>query len=176
MISMTHRVPIMLAAALSLLAGTAQAESGSFAALNGTWSGGTLTMASGTQNQLRCRANYAPGQLRLNIRCASDNYNFDLRSDVTSRNGQISGEWIEATHNASGTVTGRASGERIQAHARGDAFSVELSLTTRGNRQSVAIRPQGTEVQQVSLALTQPALGEVRSAVSFAHVLAENLR
>ena len=160
MISMTHRVPIVLASALSLLAGAAQAESGPFTALNGTWSGGgTLTTASGTQDRLRCRASYTPGQggeqLRLNIRCASDNYNFDLSSDVTSRNGQISGEWIEASRNASGTVTGRASGERVQAHARGDVFSADLSLTTRGNRQSVAIRPQGTEVQQVSLALSR---------------------
>jgi hypothetical protein len=160
MISMTHSVPIMLAAALSLLAGAARAEPGPFAALNGTWSGGgTITTASGTQDRLRCRANYTPGQggeaLRLNIRCASDNYNFDLSSDVTSRNGQISGEWVEASRNVSGTVTGRASGERVQAHARGDAFSADLSLTTRGNRQSVAIRPQGTEVQQVSLALSR---------------------
>jgi hypothetical protein len=160
MISMTHSVPIMLAAALSLLAGATRAESGPFTALNGTWSGGgTVTMASGMQDRLRCRANYTPGrggeQLRLNIRCASDNYNFDLSSDVTSRNGQISGEWIEASHNASGTVIGRASGERVQAHARGDAFSADLSLTTRGNRQSVAIRPQGTEVRQVSLALNR---------------------
>ena len=111
------------------------------------------------QDQLRCRANYTPGQggeqLRLNIRCASDNYNFNLSSDVTNRNGRISGQWTETSRNASGTVTGRASGERVQAHARGDAFSAELSLTTRGNRQSVAIRPQGTEVQQVSLALNR---------------------
>jgi hypothetical protein len=160
MIPMTHSVPIMLAAALSLLAGAAQAQSGPFATLNGTWSGeGTITTASGTQDRLRCRANYTPGQggeqLRLNIRCASDNYNFDLRSDVTSRNGQISGDWVEASRNASGTVTGRASGERVQAHARGDLFSADLTLTTRGNRQSVAIRPQGTEVQQVSLALSR---------------------
>ena len=159
MISMTHSVPTMLAA-LSLLAGAAQAEPRPFAALNGTWSGGgTLTMASGTQDRLRCQANYRPGQggeqLQLNIRCASDSYNFDLRSDVTSRNGQISGQWTEASRNARGTVTGRANGERVQAHARGDAFSAELSLTTRGNRQSVAIRPQGTEVQQVSLALSR---------------------
>jgi hypothetical protein len=160
MIPMTHSVPVMLAAALSLLAGAAQAQSGPFATLNGTWSGeGTITTASGTQDRLRCRANYTPGQggeqLRLNIRCASDNYNFDLSSDVTSRNGQISGEWIEASRNVSGRITGRASGERVQAHARGDAFSADLSLTTRGNRQSVAIRPQGTEVQQVSLALSR---------------------
>ena len=160
MITSTLRGPVILAAALSLLAGVAQAEPGPFAALNGTWSGGgTLTMASGMQDRLRCRANYTPGQggeqLRLNIRCASDSYNFDLSSNVTSRNGRISGQWTEASRNASGTVSGRASGERVQAHARGDTFSADLSLTTHGNRQSVAIRPQGTEVQQVSLALSR---------------------
>ena len=163
MICMTLKRPVLLAMTLSLLSGVAQmahAEPGPFTALNGIWSGGgTLTTASGTQDRLRCRADYTPGQggeqLRLNIRCASDNYNFNLTSDVTSRNGRISGQWAETSRNASGTITGRASGEHVQAQARGDSFSAELSLTTRGNRQSVAIRPQGTEIQQVSLALSR---------------------
>ena len=55
----------------------------------------------------------------------------------------------------SGSVSGRVSGDRIQVVARGDSFSASLSLVTRGNRQSVAIQPQGTEVREVSITLAK---------------------
>jgi len=109
------------------------------------------------QERLRCRASYNVGgtgaELRLNLRCASESYNFDLSGDVQYQGGAISGSWSEASRNASGTISGRANGEHIEAAARGDSFSANLSLTTRGGRQSVSIRPQGTSVTEVSLAL-----------------------
>ncbi|XIA62185.1 hypothetical protein ACFIOY_21310 [Bradyrhizobium sp. TZ2] len=126
----------------------------------GTWSGGgVLNTTDGQQEQLRCRASYnvagAGEQLRLNLRCASASYNFDLASDVEYRGGAISGSWSEASRNASGIITGRAAGDRIQAAARGDNFSANLSLTTRGGRQTVSIQPEGTNVTSVSLALNR---------------------
>jgi hypothetical protein len=140
--------------------GDAQAAAGPFAALAGDWSGdGTITMSNGGTQRLRCRANYAVGQrgenVRLSIRCASDAFNFDLASEVESRDGKLSGEWSEATRNASGTITGQANGSRIEAQASSTGFSANLSLTTKGNRQSVAIAPQGTDVEKVSLTLTR---------------------
>jgi hypothetical protein len=140
------------------LASSALAAAGPFRALAGSWAGGgTITMSSGEQERLRCRAAYDVGgggdQLRLNIRCASDSYNIDLSSDVAYRGGEISGEWSEASHNASGTIAGRASGDRIEAEARGQIFSAGLSLTTRGSRQTVSIRPAGTEITAVNLEL-----------------------
>jgi hypothetical protein len=107
----------------------------------------------------RCRADYVPtadgNQLRLNIRCASDSYRFELASNVQNRGGRISGEWSETSRNARGDLSGRASGNRIEALARSDMFTANLSLTTTGKRQTVAIEPQGTEVQRVSLALSK---------------------
>ena len=149
-----------MALALALLAHGAQAAVGPFAALAGSWSGGgTLTMSSGAQERIRCRADYAPaaggGSLRLNIRCASDSYNFDLASDVSYNGGAISGEWSETSRNVSGTISGRANGDRIQAFARSDMLSASLSLITRGDRQSVAIQPQGSEVRAVSITLNR---------------------
>jgi hypothetical protein len=140
------------------LATAAQAATGPFRALAGSWAGGgTLSMSSGEQERLRCRAAYDVGgggdQLRLNIRCASDSYNIDLSSDVAYRGGEISGQWSEASHNASGTIAGRAAGDRIEAQARGQTFSAGLSLTTRGSRQTVSIRPEGTEITAVNLEL-----------------------
>lgn len=147
--------------ALSFAAAPAQAViSSPFRAMAGTWSGGgMLSMANGEQQRLRCRASYnVAGRgdaLSLNLRCASDSYNFDLTGNVEDRNGAISGEWSEATRNASGTISGRAAGDHIEAAARGQNFSANLSLTTRGNRQTVSIHPEGTDVRDVSLALAR---------------------
>lgn len=145
---------------LGVAASPAIAAVSSFRNLAGTWSGGgMLSMANGEQQPLRCRASYdVAGRgdaVSLNLRCASDSYNFDLTGNVEDRNGMISGQWSEATRNASGTIEGRAAGDHIEAAARGQNFSANLSLTTRGNRQSVSIQPAGTEVRDVSLTLAR---------------------
>jgi len=147
-----------LLAALILAASPAAAAVSPFRAMAGSWSGGgTLSMANGEQQRLRCRASYDVAgrgdELSLNLRCASDAYNFDLTSNVAYRSGEISGQWSEATRNASGTIEGRANGDHIEAAARGQNFSANLSLTTRGGRQTVSIHPQGGDVRAVSLAL-----------------------
>jgi hypothetical protein len=136
-----------------------QAATSPFAAMAGSWSGaGTMTTSAG-QERLRCRAAYQVGgggdHLRLNLRCASQSYNFDLSGTFEHRGGTISGSWNETTRNASGTVSGRVSGDHVQAAARGDTFSASLSLTTRGNRQAVTIQSQGTEVSAISITLNK---------------------
>ncbi len=156
-----HTVPLAVAVLISLSALQGHAAPvGPFAGMAGSWSGGgNITMANGAQEQLRCRANYQVGgggsQMQLSLRCASDGYNFNLVGDVESDGRAVSGSWSETTRNASGTVSGRVSGERIQVVARGDSFTAGLSLITRGNRQSVAIQPQGTEISEVSIALAK---------------------
>jgi hypothetical protein len=131
-----------------------------FVAMAGTWSGGgVLHTSDGQQEQLRCRAAYdvagSGEQLRLNLKCASASYNFDLASEVEYHGGAISGSWSEASRNASGTLSGRAAGDHVEAAARGDSFSANLSLTTRGDRQTVSIQPQGANITSVSLALSR---------------------
>jgi hypothetical protein len=152
------RAGLLLLASLCMSGSAVHAAASPFAAMAGTWSGGgILNMADGTQERLRCRASYdvagSGTELRLSLRCASDSFNFDLASDVQYRGGVITGSWNEASRNASGTISGRAAGGRIEAFARGDSFSADLSLTTHGNRQTVSIRPQGTSITAVSLAL-----------------------
>ena len=152
-------IPTILA--VLALGGAAHAAPASpFRALEGSWvGGGVLSMSDGNQERLRCRAAYDVGgageQMRLNIRCASDSYNIDLSSEVAYRGGEISGQWSEASHNASGTIEGRAVGNRIEAQARGQTFSAGLSLTTSGRRQAISIRPAGTEITGVDLQLSR---------------------
>lgn len=148
----------LLLAALGLSGGAAHAAGSPFAAMAGSWSGGgVLSTSDGAQERLRCRASYDVGgsgaELHLNLRCASASYNFDLASNVQYRGGAISGDWSEASRNASGTISGRAAGGHIDASATGPSFSAGLSLTTRGSRQTVSIRPQGSNITGVTLAL-----------------------
>lgn len=148
----------VLLAALALPGSATQAAVSPFAAMAGSWSGGgVISTSDGAQERLRCRAAYDVGgsgaELRLNLRCASDSYTFDLTSEVRYRGGEIFGSWSESSRNAYGSISGRAAGGRIEASARSESFSADLSLTTRGNRQIVSIRPQGTSIRAVSLTL-----------------------
>ena len=63
---------LLLLLALAAPHDTAQAATGAFAAMAGSWSGGgTLTMTDGAQERLRCRASYSPDSggdsLHLNL-------------------------------------------------------------------------------------------------------------
>ncbi len=139
------RTFLLVAFAALLAAGGVRAQDrGPFVALAGSWSGGgTVELANGATERLRCRASYDVLQegksLQLNIRCASDSYNFDLRSSVVNDGGEISGTWSESTRNVAGLLSGKASGRRIEVSVVGP-ISVGLSLTTSGNSQSVVIK------------------------------------
>jgi hypothetical protein len=158
-----HRLRVEIAGLLFLVAllafgPSASAEAGPFVALEGSWSGGgNITTSGGLRERLRCRATYQVGEtgdsLRLHLRCASDSYNFDLTGEVEHRGGAISGSWTEASRKASGTISGRASVDRVEAAAKGDTFSANLSLTTRGNRQDVTIQSLTGEITNVSITL-----------------------
>jgi hypothetical protein len=137
-----------------------QAVAGPFTAMAGSWSGsGTMTTSGGQEERLRCRAAYqvdgSGDNVRLNLRCASESYNFNLTGEFENRRGALSGSWSESTYNASGTVSGRASANEVQAAARGDTFSANLSVRTQGNRQAVSIQSQGASVTGISITLNK---------------------
>jgi hypothetical protein len=133
-----------------------------FAAMAGSWSGGgTIDLTNDIHERLRCRANHTYGQsnnsLSLSIRCASDNYKFELTSRVVERGGHVSGRWQETSYGVTGTISGRLSGNRVTAVATGDKFTADLSVTTNGNHQSVTITPKATYLQNVKIALSKAA-------------------
>ena len=129
-----------------------------FAAIAGSWSGGgIIALTNDIKERLRCRANHSFRQsnssLSISIRCASDNYKFELSSNVVERRGQISGRWKEASYNVSGTINGRVAGNRITATAQGESCTTALTVTTHGNRQTVSILPERTYLISVQIAL-----------------------
>jgi len=118
-----------------------------FDRLAGQWSGsGTIELSNGSHESVRCRATYdvlrENSKLQLNIRCASQGANFDLRASADYSAGAISGYWSESSRGASGTISGRAEGDRFQVVARAASFVATLTLVTHGGRQSVVIRSQ----------------------------------
>jgi hypothetical protein len=155
----------ILAVALSLLASHicgAEASSTPFAGMSGAWSGGgTVTLSGGANERIRCRAMYVVGnggnQLQQSLRCASDSFTFELKSDVNHSAGQISGNWTEVTRNVGGRISGRATTGKIQALVDGPAFAANLALTLQGDRQSVVIRSDGSALTQVAITLSRAA-------------------
>jgi hypothetical protein len=133
-----------------------------FAVMAGSWSGGgTIDLTNDIHEKLRCRAHHTYGaannSLALSIRCASDNYKFELTSNVVDHHGQISGRWSETNYGVTGTIAGRVSGNHVSAVATGDKFTADLSVTTNGNHQSVTITPKKTYLQNVKIALSRAA-------------------
>ena len=152
----------LAALALLLLApeGHAQRPEAPFAGLSGSWHGsGTITMSNGASERIRCRAAYTVSNQGMNLqqdlRCASDSYKFDVTSRVGYTDGTIFGSWTELSRNATGSVTGRVAGGSIQANIQGIGFQATLTVNTRGNTQSVAIRPTGTDVSSVTISLAK---------------------
>lgn len=147
-----------LALCLSTAAASAQ-TAGSLAAFAGSWVGsGTLTRQDGTTERIRCQADYAsrdPHSLQQNLRCTSDNTQFNLISDVAESGERLSGDWVETTRNARGTLSGRNSRGTITASVQGPGFSAGVAIAARGNKQSVNIRSSGGDIVGLSMSLTR---------------------
>jgi hypothetical protein len=140
--------------------GTSHAAEGPFAHFTGNWSGsGVITVQNGSRERIRCRAHYvareAGNGLGLLLRCASDSYKFELQSDISYDRGNITGSWNEASRQIYGQLAGQATANRIDAKASSVGFNAILSLTSRGNNQTVSMKSPGSEISEVTVALTR---------------------
>ena len=117
-----------------------------------------MTLDDGSSERIRCKATYAVGEaghgLNQTLTCASDSYKFNLTSNVTAQGSAISGTWSETSRNINGAIEGRAAGGAIQVIANAPGFSANISLTTRGNKQSVVIRAE-SQFKNASISLTR---------------------
>jgi hypothetical protein len=145
-------------AALVFASATTPALAGPFSGLAGSWSGsGHISLSDGSRERIRCRAHYSVGaggtMLQQSLRCASDSYNFELRSDVQSHGGRITGNWNEATRQIGGTLSGRARRGRIEVNVQNPNFNARLTLISHGRHQSVIIRSRGGKLTGASIRL-----------------------
>jgi hypothetical protein len=130
--------------------------SGPFDALAGLWSGnGVVQTSDGLRERVRCKATYVAENagriVRLELRCASDAYKFELSSNIMQTGDSLSGNWFESTHRVGGSISG------IDARAEGDTFTALLTVKTIGRRQSFLMESPGAKVSQVSINLSQTA-------------------
>jgi hypothetical protein len=154
----------LIVAAATLVAALAfttasYAQSGPFAGMAGVWSGGgTVTLDDGSSERIRCRATYAVGNggngLNQSLTCASDSYRFNLSSNVVANGQALSGTWSESSRGINGSLEGRGSNGNFQVVASAPGFAANLSLTTRGNRQSVVIRAE-SQFRGASISLSR---------------------
>ena len=140
----------------------ASGADGPFAEFPGSWSGaGTLRPENGAAERIRCNANYrvgsAPNEINLQLRCASDSYNFDLVGEfAVDGQNQVNGRWTERTRSVGGTAVGSRSGDRLQLHVESAGFSAELVMITRNKHQSVIIDSHGAgQVVKASISLNR---------------------
>ncbi len=152
-------LPLVFCAGLTSAAQNVAAAEGPFAGYAGYWAGdGTISVASGANERIRCKATYAVSAnnsaLNQTLRCASDSYKLDITSDVQSEGGTLSGSWSEATRNATGRISGRINGNEVNAMVAGVGFTAAFTLTTHGKTQSVTIRPEGgTDIRAVTITM-----------------------
>ncbi|WP_375412586.1 hypothetical protein [uncultured Bradyrhizobium sp.] len=155
--------PLLAAAAVSLASlgapSIGYAQSGPFAGMAGTWSGGgTVTLDDGSSERIRCRATYAVGAggktLNQSLNCASDSYRFNLSSNVVANGGSLSGTWSESSRGVSGNLEGRGSGGNFEIVASSPGFTANITLRTTGNKQSVVIRAE-SQFRGASISLTR---------------------
>jgi hypothetical protein len=162
MIRSSTRRATLGAAALGLLASLAAPAyaAGPFASFEGNWTGsGTVSVANGSKERLRCRAHYDVGgdgnSMSQNLTCASDSYKFNIISHVTSDGSSISGDWAETTRNANGHITGKITPTQISAYVSGLGFTARIGIAARGGRQSVTLDPTGTDIRNVSVTMAK---------------------
>jgi hypothetical protein len=154
--SETRKIPAtirrLLIGAIALLGAavfgsSTYAQSGAFAGMAGVWAGsGVVTLDDGSTERIRCRATDAVGAggngLNLTLLCASDSYRFDLTGNVIAQGGELEGTWGESSRGLRGNLRGRGANGNFQVIATAPGLTANLSLTTRGNRQSIVIRSE----------------------------------
>jgi hypothetical protein len=92
--------------------------------------------------------------MEMTLTCASDAYKFNLQGNVVSEGNAISGTWSESSRGINGTLHGRGGGGSFQVLASAGGFNANISLTTRGNKQSVVMRAD-TQFRGASISLSR---------------------
>jgi len=154
---------IAMVSAFELPSRSASAAGGPFADFAGSWQGGgTLRPENGAAERIRCNATYRPRgstqrEVDLQLRCASDSYNFDLSGEFSAdSDNQVTGRWTEHMRSTGGTAIGNANGDRLQLHIESAGFSAEVIMVTRNRQQSVSIDSHGGgQVVRANISLTR---------------------
>jgi hypothetical protein len=135
------------------------AADGPFPELVGTWSGsGVAKFDGGKTESLRCKGYYTntggPHNLGISIRCANASAKVELRANLVDAGGAVSGNWEERTYNQSGSVTGRASANRLNLAISGGIAGSMMVTVGRGSH-SVAVLTSGPSLKGINISMSR---------------------
>jgi hypothetical protein len=152
---------VSLGGALLLGPQLAMADSeGPFAGLSGSWHGaGRILSGDGKGEKIACRATYnvSPDGINLgqSLVCASDSYRFDIKTNIYTDGQTLRGTWAEATHNATGNLTGEVHPGLIESRVTAPGFAANVSVKTVGQKQIVSINPETKDIAQVNITMSR---------------------
>jgi hypothetical protein len=130
-----------------------------FAQLAGTWKGsGQIRMADGRSERLSCRGYYTQkgggSELTLAIRCQSDANKIEMRGNIASTGGRVSGHWEERNFNAEGDLSGSVSSNKISLRIAGQVTG-SMNVSISGATHQVAITAGGVGFKGVSITFSR---------------------
>jgi hypothetical protein len=158
-----HRT--LLACALLALAGGTWANrapaqtADPILSLAGRWAGvATLVPASGPNEAYNCVATYFPtdngARLTQNLRCKSENYQFDGTTQLQIAAGKITGRWQDKVNNLDGTVNGTVKPDGFDILLSGDFFDAKMTVANTPCQQSFTLEiEEGLPVKKISAVL-----------------------
>jgi hypothetical protein len=157
--SMSARASAVAMAFAALATPAAALSDNPFVTLAGTWSGsGTARFDNGKTESLRCRGYYTnngnPHNLGLSIRCANASAKIELRASLVDSHGSVSGSWEERTYNQSGTVTGRATANRMTLAISG-GINGSMTVAISGGKHSVTVATSGPSFKGVNISMSR---------------------
>jgi len=150
---------VAVCAAVGCVAMTpARALDGTFAPLDGTWGGsGSVRLENGKTERLKCKGYYNAKQgnsLGMAINCGNATFKINMRANLRSSGGSISGTWEEREFNQSGDVAGKQTANGFSLRFTG-AISGSMSVTMAGARQTVSISTGGPGFTGVNLSFAK---------------------
>lgn len=137
----------------------ASAADNPFASLVGTWSGsGTAKFDSGKTESLRCKGYYtrqgSANNLGISIRCANASAKVELRANIEDDDGKVTGHWEERTYNQSGSVSGKASRNRLSLAISG-GITGSMQVSIGGRSHSVTVLTGGPTLKGINISMSR---------------------
>ena len=134
------------------------ADDSTVSTLKGTWGGsGRISYTDGSSEAIRCTAYYTGGgnELRMVIQCKSAKNPIHIRSKLHIEGGHASGDWEERTFNASGTASGKVSGNKMSLNISGGGFNGSMSVSFGKSSHSVSISTQGIAMSKATMSFSR---------------------
>lgn len=132
----------------------------SLASLAGRWVGeGRLGIKDNPPESVKCRATYfvegGDTSLKQNIRCATAGGAIEVKSEITSNAGALTGSWSETMHNLSGTLAGDVKPDGLHINVKGDGLNANMDIVVKSNTQIVEIQFFDSTLIGLTLVLTK---------------------